>query len=101
MLAGALFVLCLARLRMLVLLTALVAAPALFIADRASLDPAAAGAVTWPALLVCAAILGYASTGIVRPALERHGSRLAGMRARVRNRRALGDAATPAERPDA
>lgn len=67
---GALYVLILPQLRLLVLLTPLVAAPALFIAERGDSEPFAAGAVMWPAMLVSGAILAYATGKLASPVLE-------------------------------
>jgi len=93
--AGALFVLWLPGLRLLALVPALVAAPTLFMADHGGLDPAAAGAVAWPALLACAAIL---ATAVARVARLREGARrLTPAAARLRLPRTLGGAAAPSE----
>jgi hypothetical protein len=81
---GTLFVLLLPRLRLLVLLPALVVAPTLLISGRTPFDPALAGAALWPAMLVGAGILAFAAAGLVRPLLEPRLPRIAGLRARVR-----------------
>jgi len=76
LIAGAAFVLLLARLRMLALLAALVASPTLFIAAQTGGDAAMAGAVLWPVLLACAAILVHAAVELARPSVERRMWRL-------------------------
>jgi hypothetical protein len=67
---GGLYVLVLARLRLLVLLPSLVVAPSLFIVSRTEADPLAGGAALWTCLLVCAGILAYATEQLARPAVE-------------------------------
>jgi hypothetical protein len=64
--AGAVFALALARLRLLVLLSALVVAPTLFLSGRTAFDPAHAGAALWPAMLVAATILAFTAARVVR-----------------------------------
>lgn len=68
---GLLYVVMLPRLRLLVLVPALVALPALFVAGRTPADAFSAGAVLWPALPACAAILVYAATELARPLWRR------------------------------
>jgi hypothetical protein len=68
---GLLYVVALPRLRLLVLVPALVALPALFVAGRTPADAFSAGAVLWPALPACAAILVYAVSELARPLWRR------------------------------
>lgn len=68
--AAVLFVLLLPRLRLLVLLAPLVAAPTLFIAARTHSDPVPAGAVMLPAMLACIVILGHAVGRLLRAHVE-------------------------------
>jgi hypothetical protein len=82
--AGTLFVLFLPRLRLLVLLPPLVAAPTLFIAAQTPFDAGAAGAVLWPAMLVSAVILLSAAARLARPLVEPQLSRFERLRARRR-----------------
>jgi hypothetical protein len=63
---GLLYVVLLRRLRLLVLVPALVALPALFVAGRTPADAFSAGAVLWPALPASAAILVYAASELAR-----------------------------------
>lgn len=80
---GVLYVLILPRLRLLVLLPPLVAAPTLFIASRTDADPLAAGAVIWPPMLVCAGILAYAVVSLARPTVEPRLATLRHLRTRL------------------
>ena len=97
-LAGMLFVLSLPGLRLLALLPPLLALPTLFMADRGVLDPGAAGAAMWPAMLACAAILAVAIGRLARPSLRRHGGRLEPWRARMRGAGTLGRVTSLASR---
>ncbi|MDX6691730.1 MAG: hypothetical protein QOG15_3187 [Solirubrobacteraceae bacterium] len=96
MAAGAVLVLLLPRLRLLVLLTPLVVAPALFIAAKAPVDPAVAGAVLWPVMLACAAIMLYVAARLARPLFAPQLSTLEDVRARIAIPRLRGhEPATP------
>jgi hypothetical protein len=91
-LAGVLFLLVVPRLRMLVLVPAMVAFVAWFLADRVGSVPFAAETAFWPAMLAGAAALGYA----LREALAKRvtlpsvvpglGARMAALRPRRRRR---------------
>jgi hypothetical protein len=70
-LGGAAFVLLLPRLRLLVVIPAMVALVPWFFTGRDALDPLVAGSAFWPALLVGAAAVAYAGLGALR---ARHGS---------------------------
>jgi hypothetical protein len=81
---GMLFLLALARVRLLVLLTALVVMPTLFISGRTAFDPAVAGAALWPVMLIGAGVLALAAANLSAPLLEPHLPRIAALRARAR-----------------
>jgi hypothetical protein len=76
-LAGVVFLLLLPRLRLLVVIPALVALVPWFIASRNGIDPFAAQVAFWPAMLVGVASLAYAGWGLARDRLQ--GTRLAGV----------------------
>jgi hypothetical protein len=99
-LAAALFVLLLQRLRLLVLLAPVVAAPALFIAAQAGTDPAAAGAVLWPVMLTSVAILVHAAARLSAPLLQPYVARIdaLGTRLHALRRPARGASAAPRRR---
>jgi hypothetical protein len=86
MLAGALYLLVVPRLRLLVLLPVLAAAPALFLVHEHGLPKLAGGAVMWPALTAAAGVLAYALAQLARPALVRAAVGIRGSTARARAR---------------
>lgn len=70
LLLGAVYVLILPRLRALVLLPPLIAAPTLFFADREAMSAFAAAAPMWPALFAVGGILAYAVVKLARPYVQ-------------------------------
>ena len=64
-LAGSVYLLILPRLRQLLLLPLLIAAPALFFVSRGAMASFAGGAAIWPAFAIAAGVLAYAAAHLV------------------------------------